>query len=100
MARQWWTRRWAQYHQVWTYHRQGWTLDAIAYQVGRSRRTVQRYLQSPTFPKRQPRHGHGRGLLGPYKAIHPAGRNSDCRNGWHLFRMIRIPVDISWDHRL
>jgi transposase len=82
-------QRVAQYEEVWTYHRQGWTLDAIAEQVGLSRRTVQRYLQSPTFPERQPRHGHGRSLLDPYKAALLAGWNSGCRNGWHLFRTIR-----------
>ena len=58
-------------------------------QVGLSRRTVQRYLQSPTFPERQPRHGRGRSLLDPYKATLLAGWNSGCRNGWHLFRTIR-----------
>src|SRR5262245_2889955 len=82
-------QRVAQYEQVWTYHRQGWTLDAMAKQVGLSRRTVQRYLQSPTFPERQPRHGRGRSLLEPYKAALLAGWNSGCRNGWHLFRTIR-----------
>jgi transposase len=82
-------QRVAHYEQVWTYHRQGWTLDAIAHQVGLSRRTVQRYLQSPTFPERQPRHGCGRSLLDPYKATLLAGWNSGCRNGWHLFRTIR-----------
>ena len=87
LARQRRTRRWAQYHQVWTYHRQGWTLDAIADQVGLSRRTVQRYLQSPMFPERPPR--HGRSLLDPYKATLLAGWNNGCRNGWHLFRTIR-----------
>jgi transposase len=56
------------YEQVWSYHQQGWTLDAIAQQVGLSRRTVQRYLQHPTFPERQPRHGRGRSMLDPYKA--------------------------------
>jgi transposase len=71
------------------YHRQGWTLDAIAHQVGFSRRTVQRYLQSPTFPERQPRHGRGRSLLDPYKATLLAGWNSGCRHGSHLFRTIR-----------
>jgi transposase len=75
--------------QVWTYHRQGWTLDAIADQVGLSRRTVQRYLQSPTFPERQPRHSRDRSLLDPYKATLLAGWNNGCRNGWHLFRTIR-----------
>ena len=82
-------QRVATYEQVWMYHRQGWTLDAIAKQVGLSRRTVQRYLQSPTFPERHPRHGRGRSLLDPYKATLLAGWNSGCRNGWHLFRTIR-----------
>jgi transposase len=89
LARQRRTQRWTHYHQVWTYHRQGWTLDAIAAQVGRSRRTGQRHLQSPTFPERQPRHGSGRSLLDPYKAALRAGWNHGCRNGWHLFRTIR-----------
>jgi transposase len=89
LARQRRTQRWVHYHQVWTYHQQGWTLDAIAQQVGLSRRTVQRYLQSPTFPERQPRHGRGRSLLDPYKATLLAGWNNGCRNGWHLFRTIR-----------
>jgi transposase len=89
LARQRRTRRWAQYHQVWTHQQQGWTLDAIAQQVGLSRRTVQRYLQSPTFPERPPRHGRGRSLLDPYKAALLAGWNHGCRNGRHLFRTIR-----------
>jgi transposase len=89
LARQRRTRRWAQYHQVWTYHQQGWTLDAIAHRVGLSRRTVPRYLQSPTFPERQPRHGRDRSILDPYKATLLAGWNNGCRNGWHLFRTIR-----------
>jgi transposase len=88
-ARQRRTQRWAHYHEVWTYHQQGWTLDAIAHQVGLSRRTVQRYLQSPTFPERQPRHARDRSLLDPYKATLLAGWNSECRNGSHLFRVIR-----------
>jgi transposase len=61
----------------------------MAHQVGLSRRTVQRYLQSPTFPERQPRHSRGRSLLDPYKATLLAGWNSGCRNGWHLCRTIR-----------
>jgi transposase len=82
-------QRVATYAQVWTYHRQGGTLDAIAHQVGLSRRTVQRYLQRPPFPERQPRHGRGRSLLAPYKATRLAGWNNGCRNGWHRFRTIR-----------
>jgi transposase len=89
LARQRRTRRWAHYHQVWTYHQQGWTLDAIAQQVGLSRRTVPRYLQSPTFPERQPRHRRDRRMLEPYKAALLAGWNRGCRHGAHLFRTIR-----------
>ena len=82
-------QRVATYERVWTCHRQGWTLDAIAHQVGLSRRTVRRYLQSPTFPERPPRHGRDHSLLDPYKATLLAGWNNGCRNGWHLFRTIR-----------
>src|SRR4029450_1751699 len=67
----------------------GWTLDAIADRVGISRRTVQRYLQSPTFPERQPHHSCDRSSLDPYKAALLAGGNNGCRTGAHLFRMIR-----------
>lgn len=82
-------QRVALYEQVWMSHRQGWTLDAIAEQVGLSRRTVQRYLQSPTFPERQPMYARDCSLLDPYKAVLLAGWNSGCRNGAHLFRTIR-----------
>jgi transposase len=69
LARQRRTRRWAHYHQVWKYHQWGWTLDAIAQQVGLSRRTVQRYLLYPTFPERQPRHDRDRSILDGFVAI-------------------------------
>jgi len=82
-------QRVATYEQVWSCRQQGWTLDAIAHQVGLSRRTVRRYLQSPMFPERQPRHGRDRSILDPYKATLLAGWNRGCRNGWHLFRTIR-----------
>jgi transposase len=89
LARQRRTRRWAHYQQGWTLHQQGWTLDAIAARVGISRRTVQRYLQSPTFPERQPLHARDCSLLDPYKAVLLAGWNNGCRNGAPLFRTIR-----------
>jgi transposase len=76
-------QRVACYQQVWAYHRQGSTLDAMAHQVGLSRRPVQRYLQSPTFPERQPRHGRDRSLLDPNKAPLLAGWSRGCRNGSH-----------------
>jgi hypothetical protein len=40
--------------QVWTSHRQGWTLDAIAHQVGLSRRTVRRDPPEPDVPRAPP----------------------------------------------
>jgi transposase len=89
LARQRRTRRWAHYHQVWMYHQQGWTLDAIAHQVGLSRRTVQGYLQYPTFPERQPRHDRDRSCLDPYKPLLLEAWNRGCRNGAHLFRTIK-----------
>lgn len=84
-----WAQRMAHYQQGWMFHRQGWTLDAIAHQVGLSRRTVQRCLQSSTLPEPQPWHGRGRSLLDPYKATLLAGWKSGCRNGSHLFPTIR-----------
>jgi transposase len=89
LARQRRTQRWAHYQQVWTSHQQGWTLDAIAARVSISRRTVQRYLQSPMFPERQPLHARDCSILDPYKAALLAGWNNGCRNGRHLFRTIR-----------
>jgi transposase len=50
---------------------------------------VQRYLQSPSFPERPPHQGRDRSLLDPYKAALLAGWNNGCRNGRHLFRLIR-----------
>jgi transposase len=85
LARQRRTRRWTHDHQVWLYHQQGWPLEALAQQVGLSRRTVQRYLQCSTYPERQPRHDRDRSLLAPYNPALLAGWNHGCRNGAHLF---------------
>jgi transposase len=89
LARQRRTQQWAHDHQVWRSLQQGWTLDAIAQPVGLSRRTVQRYLQSPTFPERQPRPRRDRSRLDPSKAVLRAGWNNGCRNGSQLLRTIR-----------
>jgi len=48
-------------------HRQGWSVPAMAHEVGISTRTVQRYLKCSTFPERQGRSDRGRSLLNPYK---------------------------------
>src|SRR2546428_1275977 len=62
-------RRQARYDTVWALHRQGWSTAAIATQVGCSRRTIERYLQMPTWPGRQHRCHYGRSVLNPYKAF-------------------------------
>jgi transposase len=82
-------QRVACHEQGWTYHRQAWTLEAMAHQVGLSRRTVQCDLQSPTFPERQPRYDRDRSCLDPYTPLLLDGWNRSCRNGASLFRTIR-----------
>ena len=72
-------RRQAIYDEVWTLHRQGWTVPAIAAQVGRGRRTIERYLRTPTWPGRQHRRHYGRSLLNPSKAYLLERWNAGCR---------------------
>jgi transposase len=60
-------RRQALHTQVWALHRQGWTAPAIAQQVGLSLRTVQRDLQTTTFPGRTRRSDCGDSALNAYK---------------------------------
>src|SRR5216683_584772 len=62
-------RRHALYDEVWALHRQGWPTTAIAAQVGRSCRTIERYLRLPTWPVRQHRSHYGRSVLNPYNSI-------------------------------
>ena len=88
-ARQRRTQRWAHDQQVWTSHQPGWTLDAIAAQVGLSRRTVQRDLQSAAFPERQPMHARDCRILDPDQTALLAGWNRGGRYGAPRFRTIR-----------
>jgi transposase len=81
--------RQALYDQVWTLHRQGWTVAAIASQVGRSRRTIERYLRLPTWPVRQHRSHYGRSLLNPYKAYLLERWNAGCHTAIQLFRELQ-----------
>jgi transposase len=79
-------RRQSAYEQVWALHRQGWTVAAIAQPVGMSPRTVQRDLQTATFPGRQRRSDCGQSLLDPYKATLLERWNAGCRTAARLFR--------------
>jgi transposase len=81
--------RQARYEQVWTLHRQGWTTAAIATQVGRSCRTIERYLQMPTWPVRQHRRHYGRSILNPYQAYLLERWNAGCHTAIQLFQEIQ-----------
>ena len=82
-------RRQARYDAVWAWHRQGWSTAAIAAQVGCSRRTIERYLQIPTWPGRQHRRHYGRSVLNPYKALLLERWNAGCHTAIHLFRELQ-----------
>jgi transposase len=82
-------RRQALYEQVWALHRQGWPVVAIAQQVGRSCRTIERYLHLPTWTGRQHRRHYGRSILNPYKAYLLERWNAGCHTAIHLFRELQ-----------
>jgi transposase len=82
-------RRQAVYEEVWTLHRQGWSTVAIAAQVGRSCRTIERYLQMPTWPVRQHRRHYGRSIVNPYQAYLLERWNAGCHTAIQLFQEIQ-----------
>src|SRR5712671_2401753 len=81
--------RQARYDEVWRLHRQGYPIITIAAQVGRSPRTIERYLQMPTWPAPQHRRHYGRSVLNPYKAVLLARWNAGCRTAIQLFRELQ-----------
>jgi transposase len=80
------THRQGLHEQVWTLHRQGWTVRAIAEHLGLSPRTVQRDLGTATFPGRRRRSDCGQSLLDPYKATLLERWNAGCHTACRLFR--------------
>jgi len=82
-------RRQAVYDEVWTLHRQGWSTAAIATQVGRSQRTIERYLGLPRWPERQHRSHYGRSILNPYKPYLLERWNAGCHTAIQLFRELQ-----------
>ena len=48
-------KRVTEYAQAHALHQQGWTMKAIATQMGRHHRTIKKYLEASTFPERPPR---------------------------------------------
>ncbi|MEE8307741.1 MAG: ISL3 family transposase [Gammaproteobacteria bacterium] len=81
--------RLAEYEQVRDLCQQGWTIKAIAAQVGRNRRTVKKHIQASTFPERQPRRRRHPTLLDPYKAYLLERWNAGCHNALELYREIQ-----------
>jgi transposase len=61
----------------------------MAAQVGRSCRTIERYLRTPTWPVRQHRSHYGRSVLNPYKAYLLERWNAGCRTAMQLFRELQ-----------
>jgi transposase len=82
-------RRQALYDEVWTLHRQGWTVSAIAGKVGLGQRTIFRYLHTSTCPGQQHRTTYGRSLLTPYKDSLLTRWNTGCRTALQLFRELQ-----------
>jgi transposase len=82
-------RQQALHTQVGPLHRQGWTAPAIAQQVGRRLRTVQRDLRSAPFAGRKRRSDRGARGRNPYKPYLLARWHAGGDNAMRLFRALR-----------
>jgi transposase len=82
-------QRLATYNEVWSLREKGVTAQAIAERVGISRRTVWRFLQTQTFPERQPRRQLSPTALDAFKAYVLERWNEGCRNASLIFREIQ-----------
>ncbi|WP_089945008.1 ISL3 family transposase [Candidatus Entotheonella palauensis] len=82
-------QRLANYNEVWSLHEKGLTAQAVAERVGISSRTVCRFLQTKTFPERQPRLQLSPTSLDPFKAHVLERWNEGCRNASQIFRELQ-----------
>jgi transposase len=82
-------RRLATDEQVWALHRQGWSGEAIARQLGMGRTTVFRYLHAPTFPERKGRADRGQSVLNPSKDYRVQRWNAGGRDTRQLCAELR-----------
>ncbi len=78
-------RRLAQYEQVCQLREQGWTLSAIAQQVGLDRNTVRKYVHALAFPERQARPARA-SVLDPYKPYILKRWNEGCHTAAVIWR--------------
>jgi transposase len=82
------SRRRARYEQVCRLREQGWTLSAIADQLGLDRNTVRKYVQARAFPERQAR-ARQPSLLDPYKPYILERWNGGCHIGTVILREVK-----------
>lgn len=80
-------RRLAPYEQVCQLSEQGWTVSAIADQIGIDRTTVRKYVQAADFPELQPRAPRA-SRLDPFKPYILQRWNAGCHTGAILLREI------------
>lgn len=76
------------YEEVRRLHAAGWTLSAIARQLGLDRGTVSAWVQNPAFPERQPRSPQPQ-RLDPYKAYLGERWAAGARNARQLWHEIQ-----------
>jgi transposase len=80
-------QRQARYEAIQQLHQQGWSLHAIAEELGLERKTVRKYLHAPDCPQPQRRPSRP-SLLDPYKPYLLERWNAGCRNAMQLLREI------------
>jgi transposase len=81
------SRRHARYEEVCRLREQGWTLSAIADQLGLDRNTVRKYVQARAFAQRQAR-GPQPSLLDPYKPYILERSPGGCHIGTVILREV------------
>ncbi len=81
-------QRQARYLQVHALYEQGWSLQAIAYEVGIDRGTVAYFVRQQTYPELKPSHRRRSrgGQLDSYLPYLQERWNAGCHNGMQLWR--------------
>jgi transposase len=80
--------RLARYNQMKALRQQGWTIQAIAKQVGASKRTVQRFLHAQSYPERARRSRQPRGI-DPFIPYLRRRFEEGCHNAAQLYREVQ-----------
>jgi transposase len=83
-----WERRRALFEEVRRLYDEGYSLRAIAQKLGKSRHTIQKYVQADTFPEPKKRQV-APGQLEPFRAYLEARWRQGCHNATPLWREIQ-----------